>query len=82
MFKRIYNNSNKFFITQTLNDLVSENANSNLSKIEDFAGQLELVDKTNISHYQLAIKTKSVCTQIKLLNTLIEKINGIINIDI
>lgn len=73
---------NKFFITQTLNELVFENANSNSCRIEDFEGQLELGGKTNIPHYQLAIKTKSVCTRRKVLDALIEKINGLINVDV
>ncbi len=64
---------NKIFITQILNELALENVNSNLSKIEDFEGQLEFGDKTNISHYQLAVKTKSVCTRRKVLDALIEK---------
>lgn len=63
----------KFVMTQTLNELVLENSNSNLSKIEEFEGQLELGNKTNI---QRAIKTESVCTRRKVLDALIEKING------
>ena len=36
---------NKFFITQTLNELVFETVNSNSCRIEDFEGQLELGGK-------------------------------------
>ena len=51
-------------------------------KGEKIFGQLELGGKTNIPHYQLAIKTKSVCTRRKVLDALIEKINGLINVDV
>lgn len=53
-----------------------------MCRIEDFEGQLELGVKINILHYQLAIKTKSVCTRRKVLDALIEKINGLINVNV
>ena len=40
-------------------------------------GQLETGTETSIPHYQLAIKTNSLCTKKKVLEALEEKVEGL-----
>jgi hypothetical protein len=73
---------NKFDVIEILTGIEFENVNGNITKIEDFHGQLELGDKTKIPHYQLAIKTKTLCLKKPILEELTNCLNGFINLDI
>ena len=65
-----------------LNNLELENVNKRLTCIEDFEGQFELGSDTKIPHYQLAVKTATLCTKPKLLKSLQDLIEGHISVDI
>ena len=73
---------NKFLLMDCLNNLEVENVSKNKTYIKDFAGQLELGTKNKIPHYQLAIEMNSICTKKKILESLENKINGHISVDI
>ena len=49
---------------------------------KSFKGQLELGKNSKIPHYQLAIEMNSICTKKKILESLENKINGHISVDI
>ena len=51
---------NKFLLTKYLNNLEVENISNNFISIKDFTGQLELGKESQILHYHLAIKMKSI----------------------
>lgn len=75
------------FITKTelsyaLNNLMIENTHKNLTDLEDFEGQLEFGTETNIPHYQLAIKSATVCTRPKVLEALQNTVKGFISVEI
>lgn len=72
----------KSCLTLALNKLEFTNVNKNKSVIEDFGGQLELGSKTNIPHYQLALKTDTICSRPQVLKALEESINGHISVNI
>lgn len=76
------NFSRRLDVTEMLHKWEVENLSGNKCKIFDFTSQMEFGINSNIPHYQLAIKTKSVCTRRKVLDALIEKINGLINVDV
>ena len=72
----------RFVITDILNKIHLQNVNKNYTDIVNFLGQLETGTKTSIPHYQLAIKTNSLCTKKKVLEALEEKIECHINVQI
>jgi hypothetical protein len=72
----------KSCLTLALNKLEFTNVNKNKSVIEDFEGQLELGSKTNIPHYQLALKTDTICSRPQVLKALEESINGHISVNV
>ena len=45
-------------------------------------GQFETGTETSIPHYQLAIKSNSLCTKKKVLEAFEEKVEGHINVQI
>ena len=53
----------RFVMTDILNQIRLQNVNKNYTDIEDFMGQLETGTETLIPHYQLVIKTNSLCTK-------------------
>ena len=55
----------RFVMRDILNQIRLQNVNKNYTDIEDFMGQLETGTETSIPHYQLAIKTNSLCTKKK-----------------
>lgn len=69
-------------MSETLNILEFQNVNGNLTGIEDFEGQFELGTESSIPHYQLAIKTKSVCRKKPILEALQQALEAHINIDL
>lgn len=71
-----------FDLTETLNSIEFKNVNDTVTGIEDFEGQFELGTETSIPHYQLAIKTKSICTKKPILEAFQEVLNVHTNIDI
>lgn len=71
-----------FDLTETLNSIEFKNVNDSVTGIEDFEGQFELGTETSIPHYQLAIKTKSICTKKPILEAFQEVLDVHINIDI
>lgn len=73
---------NKFDLTEILNSLEFKNVHENVTSIEDFEGQFEFGSETSIPHFQLAIKTKSVCTKKPILEVLQQALEAHINIDI
>lgn len=73
---------NRFVMTDILNQIRLQNVNKNGTYIEDFMGQLETGTETSIPHYQLAIKTNSLCTKKKVLEAFEQKIEAHINIQI
>ena len=73
--------ANKFDITKVLNNMEVKNVNQNLTKLENFEGQLELGDETNIPHYQLAIKMETICTKKPILEYLEKSLCAHINIE-
>lgn len=73
---------NKNDLTAILNTLEFNNVHENPTTVEDFEGQFELGDETGIPHYQIAIKTKSVCTKKPILEALQKGIVAHINIDV
>jgi hypothetical protein len=72
----------RFVITDILNKIRLQNVNKNYTGIVDFLGQLETGTETSIPHYQLAIKTDSLCTKKKVLEALEENIECQINVQI
>ena len=72
----------KFKLTVALNSLSIENINKRLTEIEDFEGEFEFGTDSNIPHYQLALKTKTICSKPKVLAALNKSINGFINVDL
>ena len=72
----------KFKLTVALNSLSIENINKRLTEIEDFEGEFEFGTNSNIPHYQLALKTKTICSKTKVLAALNKSINGFINVDV
>ena len=64
-----------------MNNLEVEDISNNFISIKDFTGQLELGKESQISHYHLAIKMKSIYTKKKVLEVLEEKLNTHINVD-
>jgi hypothetical protein len=50
--------------------------------LDDFIGQLEFGEETNIPHYQLALKTNSLCHKKPLLEYFQKSLDAHINIDI
>lgn len=72
----------KIELTQVLNSLDFGNLKGNTTIIEDFAGQFELGDRTKIPHYQIAIKTKTLCRKKPILEALTICLNAFINIEI
>ena len=72
----------KSCLTLALNKLEFTNVNKNKSVIEDFEGQLELGSKTNIPHYQLALKTDTICSRPQVFKALEESINGHISVNV
>ena len=72
----------RFCMTETLNQVEFENVNKNKTDAQDFEGQLEIGMESCIPHYQLAIEVSSICTKKKVLESLEEKIEGHINVDI
>lgn len=79
---RELNFPNKFDLMEVLNSLEFNNVHENKTAIEDFEGQFEFGSETNIPHYQLAIKTKSICTKKPILEALNAVLEAHINIDI
>lgn len=73
---------NRFVMTEILNELEVQNIHKNKTSVDDFVGQLEIGTENTIPHYQLAISTKATCTKKKVLESLEEKIEGHINVDI
>ena len=73
---------NRFVMTEILNELEVQNVHKNKTSVDDFVGQLEIGTENAIPHYQLAISTKATCTKKKVLESLEEKIEGHINVDI
>jgi hypothetical protein len=73
---------NKFDLTEILNSLEFKNVHENVTGIDDFEGQFEFGSETGIPHFQLAIKTKSVCTKKLILEALQLVLEAHINIDI
>jgi hypothetical protein len=71
-----------FDLTETLNLIEFKNVNDTLTVIEDFEGQFELGTESCIPHYQLAIKTKSICTKKPILEAFQQVLNAHVNIDI
>lgn len=69
-------------IREVLNSLEFENVNKNLTMLEDFEGQFELGSTTRIPHYQIALKTKSICSKKPILDALTNLLTAHINIDI
>ena len=69
-------------LSYTLNNLMIENTHKNLTDLEDFEGQLEFGTETNTPHYQLEIKSSTVCTRPKLLEALQNSVKGFISVDI
>ena len=72
----------KSWLTLALNKLEFTNVNKNKSVIEDFEGQLELGSKTNIPHYQLVLKTDTICSRPQVFKALEESINGHISVNV
>lgn len=72
----------KFDLTQILNSLEFPNIRGNTTTLEEFDGQLELGDKTKIPHYQIAIKTKTLCLKRSILEAFTNSLNAFININI
>ena len=72
----------RFVMTDILNQIRLQNVNKNDTYIEDFMGQLETGTETSIPHYQLAIKSNSLCTKKKVLEAFEEKVEGHINVQI
>ena len=69
-------------MTEILNELEVQNVHKNKTSVDDFVGQLEIGTENAIPHYQLAISTKATCAKKKVLESLEEKIEGHINVDI
>lgn len=69
-------------VNEILNTLEFQNVNGNITGIEDFEGQFELGTESSTPHYQIAIKTKSVCTKKPILEALQQALEAYINIDI
>ena len=72
----------RFIMTDILNQIRLQNVNKNYTDLEDFMGQLETGTETSIPHYQLAIKSNSLCTKKKVLEAFEGKIEGHINVQI
>jgi hypothetical protein len=72
----------KFDVIEILNSIEFDNIRGNSTEIEDFDGQFELGNKTKIPHYQIAIKTKTLCLKKGLLEVLTNSLNAFINIEI
>lgn len=72
----------KFDLNEVLNSIEFNNVHDNLTSIEDFEGQFELGTETSIPHYQLAIKTKSICRKKPILEVFQQVLDAHINIDI
>ena len=68
-------------ITEMLNKLEIENLSGNRCKFEDFTGQIELGSESNIPHYQLAVRLKTICRKSKLLEAIEKSINGFRNVE-
>lgn len=72
----------KFDLEEALNTIEFKNVNDNKTGIEDFEGQFELGTDSDIPHYQLAIKTKSVCRKAPILEVFQQVFEAHININI
>jgi hypothetical protein len=71
----------KIELTDFLNAVEFENIRGNVTVLEEFDGQLELGKETKIPHYQLAIKTKSLCLRKSILKSF-ERLAVFVNVDI
>jgi len=72
----------KYLLTEYLNGLEVINVSNNKTSINDFVGQLGLGTENKMSHYQLAIEMKTICTKKKVLETLEKRINVNISIQV
>lgn len=72
----------KFDLEETLNTIEFKNVHDNETGIEDYEGQFELGTDSDIPHYQLAIKTKSVCRKTPILEVFQRVFEAHININI
>lgn len=65
----------KLELTEVLNSIEFGNIRSTKKTLEEFNGQLEVGDKTKIPHYQIAIKTKTLCLKRPILEALRNSLN-------
>lgn len=72
----------KSYLTLALNKLKLSNINKHEAVLEDFEGQLELGSKSNTPHYQLALKTDTVCSRPQVLKALENSINAFISVEV
>lgn len=69
-------------VMKILNSVEFANIRGNSTEIEDFDGQFELGSITKIPHYQIAIKTKTLCLKKPILEVLTNSLNAFRNIDV
>jgi len=72
----------KLEIEKVLKQFEIINLNGTSTSLEDFQGQFELGKDSNIPHYQLALKTDTICTRPKVLEYFQECLQAHINVEV
>ena len=72
----------KYSLMNYLNNLEVKNVSNNTTLINDYVGQLELGTESRIPHYQLAVEMETICTKKRVLESLEEKINAHISVQV